>query len=73
MFHLTISPTELPETHASFIINRPVKVSLKVNNLDNKKNEEQQTCNHHEETILIDKSLFITNSFSSLIFLVHLH
>jgi len=72
MFHLTNSPTELPETHTSFILSIPIRQSKgQTSRFISQKNEEQQTYNNHKDTILINNSLLITSHLVASLSLSH--
>lgn len=67
MFHLTNCPTELPETQTSFIISEPIRQSKgQTSRFISQKNEEQQTCNNHKNTSLINNSLITNHLVASL-------
>lgn len=72
MFHLTNSLTELPETHTSLIISPPISQPKgQTSRFISQENEEQQTCNNHKDTILIN-SFLITNHLVASLSLSHL-
>lgn len=72
MFHLRNSPTQLPEIHTSFIISIPIRQSKgQTSRFISQKNEEQQTCNNHKDTSLVNNSLLITNHLVASLSLSH--